>query len=93
MNEESLFTFLVEYKGGTYVKQLSAPSVSSALNVWRTKGLEEVAELSDTSLAHFAGLRSDFVQLDGSINVWCLTASIDDAFFLMNIVATAAEEK
>jgi hypothetical protein len=63
------------------------------LNVWRTKVLEEVAELSETSITHFAGLCSDFVRLEGCVNVWCLTASVDDAFFLMNIVATAAEAK
>ena len=93
MNGESLFTFVVEYKQGTYIRQLPAATVSSALSAWRTTVLEEVAELSKTPLSHFAGFGTDFCQLDGCVNVWCVTASFDGAFFLMNIVATAVEAK
>src|ERR1700676_1623806 len=93
MDENALFTFLVEYKGGTYVRQLSAPTVSSALDYWRANVLGEVAELSQTPKSQFEEMASDFVHLDGSMNVWCLTASIDGHLLLMNIVATAEEAK
>jgi hypothetical protein len=93
MDKSGLFTFLVEYKGGTYVKQLTAPTVSSALSIWRTEVLEEFAELSETPLACFRNLDSNFVQLEGYVNAWCLTATVDDAFFLMNIVATVTEAR
>lgn len=93
MNEQALFTFLVEYKGGTYIKQVKASNVSLALNIWRTEALEELAELSQTSPSNFAGFNSNIVQLDGCVNVWCLTLSFDGELLLMNIVATAGEAK
>jgi hypothetical protein len=89
MNDNSLFTFLVEYKRGTYIKQVSASNVNSALNVWRAKALEEIAKLSQTPLSNFVDLNLDLVRVDGCVNVWCLTSSVGNKLFLMNIVATA----
>jgi hypothetical protein len=93
MDESALFTFLVEQKGGTYVRQLSAPTVSVALEDWRQSVLGEVAELSKTPNARFEDMDLEFVQLDGYTNVWCVTASVDDSLLLMNIVATAEDAK
>jgi hypothetical protein len=89
MKVNALFTFLVEYKGGTYVRQITASALSSALSGWRANVLGELAELSKTPKSQFENMNSDFVKLDGCRNVWCVTASVDGSLLLMNIVATA----
>ena len=93
MKKNAIFTFLLEYKGGTYVRQIAAATVSSALNDWRTNVLGEVAELSQTPRSEFEDIDWDLVKLDGCKNVWCVTASVESSLFLMNIVATAEDTK
>jgi hypothetical protein len=41
--------FVAEFKGGTYIAQVKAPSVDLAIDAWRTGDLIRVAELSETS--------------------------------------------
>ena len=90
MSETNPFTFLVEFKGGTYIAQVDAVDVNRALNFWRAEKLNEVAGLSKTKVDQFNGIvDSLFVPVDKTKNVWCLTATIDGEFFLMNVVATA----
>lgn len=90
MSELAVFTFVLEYKGGTYISQTFGPSLSVAIANWaRTR--------TDRDLATWGLGRGDLnelvadnpVLLDGCRNVWCMSASTDEGLILVNIVATA----
>lgn len=92
-NGTNLFTFLVEFKGGTYIRQIDADSIHSAFDIWKDGELENVAKLSNTLSSLIQDeIGTDLVEIDGCLNVWCLSSSVDGVFFLMNIVATARSQ-
>jgi len=93
MSTQVLFTFFVEYKGGTYTSQIYASSVELAVKKWIADEMANIAKLSGTSPLCF---EKDFgveevvaVKLDQCVNVWCITRSVDGKFLLVNVVATA----
>lgn len=86
-----LFTFVLDYKGGTY-SQVRADSAKEAATIW--------AKELDTK--PIAGLRSKLVEqlqqeveegapvpLAGLKNVWCTSAHIKHEPMLINIIQTS----
>jgi hypothetical protein len=77
----SLFTFIMELDGGTYIKQVSAPNVVTA--IWRWLGR---APASKFDKAIWKGIKKSFkeeqdlwraeltVRIRRTKNVWCATA-------------------
>jgi hypothetical protein len=92
MAARTLFTVLAEYKGGTYIRQVYSTSIGLAVKEWQADAMAEIANLSKTQLSHFqAAFDSDavsVVKVDQCVNVWCLTASVDEQLLLIIIVAT-----
>jgi hypothetical protein len=90
----NLFTFILEYDGGTYIAQAAGKDAATAANVW-------LGALSSTDLEKWSLSRSDlqhslnngFVALDGLQNVWCTSASASKGLALVNAVATEAKLK
>lgn len=95
-----LYTVFMEYRGGTYVSQVEADDVSTALRHWAAAltiwegerlGAQRKAKLIrmiDEDLACGSGP----VLLDGLVNAWCTTALLSrGGLLLINIVATARE--
>jgi hypothetical protein len=89
VNDNTVFTFVLEYKGGTYISQTSGRSLAGAVADWartRTEG----------DLTTWGLVRGDLkelvadtpVLLDGCQNFWCLSASTDKGLILVNIIAT-----
>lgn len=88
---DTFFTFIVEYKGGTYISQVSGPSLAGAIAKWaRTR--------TDRDLTTWDMRRDDLnelvkadapVLLEGCRNIWCMSASTDEGLILVNIVATS----
>jgi hypothetical protein len=87
-----LFTVLMEFKGGTYLSQIRAPSPDAALEKW-ARGLE-VKNIEGMT----AGIKRQFVEwlpearptaVDGLKSAWCsgFVARADSA--LVYIVRTA----
>jgi hypothetical protein len=87
----ALFTFILEYRGGTYASQVRAPSLRRAAAAWAA-GL-------DTNSIRGAGpaarrqLREEIsadepVALAGLTGVWCYTALVRGHLALINVVET-----
>jgi len=86
-----LFTFVLEFTGGTYISQLRARSTRQAVSLY-TSELVRNKELSTGSVRKRladALVAEKPVAIDGVRNVWCCSASVGRSFALLNIVATA----
>jgi hypothetical protein len=88
-----LFTFVFEYKGGTYIDQKSADDVKSALINWakdlNTSKIDGFNSAEKTELLNeLNNLDSELVSLDGLVNTWCQDVFIGDKMYLINIIQT-----
>lgn len=85
----ALYTILVEHKGGTYISQCTAsrpqdvPEKAPALIASPLK--------INPSKIEDAVRDEHFLPIDGCLNVWCMSALLDDHLLLINLVQT--EEK
>jgi hypothetical protein len=95
-NERVLYTFVMEYRGGTYMAQVYARGVADALKTWAAaldtaaiggfspqRKVELIDDISE-ELSH--GQKPTL--LDGLVNAWCTSALTSGGVALINIVAT-----
>lgn len=87
-----LYTFFVDYKGGTYISQVRAASPSKATEVWAKKlkhiTIQGMGDKSKERLAQ--ELRDEGpVSIHGLERTWCSTALIQGHLVLINLVETA----
>jgi len=89
VSKNTVFTFVLEYKGGTYISQSTGPSLGGAIAKWaKTR--------ADRDLTTWGLVQDDLnevaadtpVPLDGCRNVWCMSASRHQGLILVNIIAT-----
>ena len=87
----ALFTFVLEFDGGTYISQFRALSAHRAVGEYAARMLRDkgVATLSMRRRLAAALSAETPVTIEGVRNVWCCSASIGKKFALLNIVATA----
>jgi hypothetical protein len=76
------FTVILEFRGGTYIRQVRASSPKSAL--------KKVADRTDSRSKVFCALLDEKpVAIEGVTNCWCSTTSYQAQLALVNIVKTA----
>jgi hypothetical protein len=93
MSNLSLYTIILEYKGGTYISQVHSESPAAAVKKWSTT-------ITEHSLAEWGLDRTDLVLLSDDnpiplkncMSVWCLTGSARNHLMLLNVIATATKE-
>jgi hypothetical protein len=83
-----LFTVILEYKGGTYIRQARANTGKPAL----MKALHSFEFLTERARQKLAEKikDDDLTPIEGMKGVWCACGSTTRGFALMHIVATAA---
>jgi hypothetical protein len=94
MNRETLFTFVFDYGGGTYISQISGLSLTKAIAEWansRTDRDLTTWRLARQQLSELVKCDTP-VALEGCQNVWCLTNSSEDSLMLLNIIATQPDQ-
>jgi hypothetical protein len=87
------YTFIAEYRGGTYISQYDAESLENCLEFWaenldlkyfsKSKKEKIISETKDVDLFP--------IELDGIKNAWCRTYLYDKYALLLNIVKTAVD--
>jgi len=85
----NLYTIIFDYRGGTYISQVSGDSPGMALAKWESSISE--GDLAKWKLARpeLARLSQDSpVPLDRCLNVWSTSSSTKAGLMLVNIVAT-----
>jgi hypothetical protein len=82
---------MLDYKGGTYISQVTAQSPEAAIEEW-------VAAANERDLSNWALTRVEMTQLfenrpipiENCLNVWCVSDLTSRGMMLLNIVATVA---
>jgi hypothetical protein len=90
MQSTGLYTFILEYRGGTYISQTNATTLVDAIRGWIAVHTEDSLatwDLSRHKLEFFIE-ENPTVALADTTGVWCVTGTIDDHFALLNIVDT-----
>jgi hypothetical protein len=88
----SLYTFIMDYLGGTYVSQVRAHNENEAMILWAEKlETDEIKGLThdDKAIIIENGLDDDeAVLLTGLENVWCFDIRTKGGFALINFIKT-----
>ena len=91
-----LFTFFLDYRGGTYIRQAKARSPEAALKTWASNldcnGIQGFGPKRKKQLAR--ELSSDEpVAIEGIQNAWCADAIVGGHLALVHFVRTAQGRK
>jgi hypothetical protein len=91
-----LYTFVLDYKGGTYISQTVGESPADAATDWIKNRLDlQVIGVKDDTvediLRDIEFLEEHPLPITGLKNVWCLSFLADDELALVNIVKTAQQ--
>lgn len=92
----SLFTIVMEYRGGTYIAQVAATRPETALKQWaRQIDPIKIAHLGEsrkaklvTSIDEWIAERGTAAAIAGTVNVWCHTEVIGGSLVLIHLIAT-----
>ena len=87
---QKLFTIFVDFKGGTYINQVSAENVNNAIEQWFEIFDFKYLEVEDT---YISDIREDlqsngFTPITNTKNVWCTTALLQDELVLFSLILT-----
>ena len=90
-----LFTFVLEFDGGTHISQFRATSFFRAVEEYGAQLLRDkaVAKLPVRRRLSEALSAENPVAIKGVRNVWCCSASIGKKLALLNVVATAVNRE
>lgn len=84
-----LFTIILEYRGGTYIAQVTAVNIDRALIEWAGQLRQlEIGNLTERDKRLLiAQLRDDFAEpVDGLVGVFCLTARVKNSLALVHMI-------
>ena len=92
----ALYTFFLEYRGGTYIAQVRASSPTAGVRKWaKSLDYEAVEGMSREAKEELVRYLHEGVErpvpIDGVQRTWCCTASPGDHFALINFVETAGD--
>jgi len=94
---ETLFTFVLDWKGGTYLSQVKAPTLKTAKRKWLTLipleifGTHQVLSELATQLATQID-EDEPVLLEGLESVWRTGFMVEEKLALVHVIATCQLE-
>lgn len=89
--EMSMFTFVLDYRGGTYISQVEALNVTEALGRWvDVVDLKHIYGLTNRSKAVFREgfLETRIVRVRGVVGVWSVSALVRGKLAGVHVVET-----
>jgi hypothetical protein len=88
----SLYTIVLDFRGGTYIAQISRSSPMKAVIDWSNEISEQDAQTwkLDVSQLRTFIQENRLITLDGLTNAWCMTGSIDRHLALINVIQTVS---
>lgn len=88
----ALFTFILDYSGGTYLSQVDSKNHVKAPGVWSNQlnanHLGKKAELFKNQLISLVDSESP-VAVEGLVNTWCLTFTLVNELAIVHYCKTA----
>jgi hypothetical protein len=83
------YTFVIEFLGGTYVRQASGESPDLALRAWLRLATEDDFEWASHRCELLRAVSEESaVPIDGCQNVWCISVIAGEHLFLIHIIGT-----
>ncbi|MDR2037858.1 MAG: hypothetical protein LBQ60_08040 [Bacteroidales bacterium] len=84
------YTFITEYRGGTYISQYKASSLIEVLRLWANNLDKKIFTLNKKEKILFEIENPDFfpMPISGIDNVWCGAYLSGSFFLLVNIIKT-----
>ena len=92
-----LYTIFLEFRGGTYIKQVRAIDLNEALDCWAQNidvhSISNFGYVSKQQLIELmpGRLGQGPIALDRAKNVWCTSARLATGYALIHIVKTLEE--
>lgn len=92
----SIYTFIVHYRGGTYISRINANSVSAAARLWANQ-LVQTPQVAHLDAAAFSKIFHDEIEeypptaIDDNPNVWLLTYFYGRNRMEVHIIKTVPE--
>lgn len=94
MSYLSLYTIILEYRGGTYISQIHSESPTAAVKKWSTTATEHTLAVWGLNRADLVLLSHDNpIPVENCVNIWCLTGSAKNHLMLLNVIATEMTNK
>ena len=88
--KKSKYTFICEYRKGTYISQYKAENLDRALHLWILNLTYPPLSTSEKRILEWKINEPDWfpVAIKEIDNVWCSTFTIKRSFLLLNIIET-----
>ncbi|HAP64014.1 MAG TPA: hypothetical protein DCR93_32520 [Cytophagales bacterium] len=91
-----LYTFILDFRGGTYTTQVTAPDMEASLSVWLDQLALEMGQIQDMGPMTVGEIKEQLitekthtpVALQGLSNVWYVYLSTRQGFSELHIVST-----
>lgn len=83
------YTFILDFRGGTYISQVESKNIATALNSWaRVLDTRSIKYWGQSAKAELINLLEyeEAKPLTGMDNVWCFSGILRVGFFIVNIV-------
>jgi hypothetical protein len=90
-SSRSLFTFLLEFHGGTYIAQYQGRTVAEAKRRWSAgEAVKLTGQWQPLVVAELFGAlaSSKPTPLNGLVGAWCVSSYVNKSLALLNIVKT-----
>lgn len=93
----SLFTYIFEFQGGTYISQIESNDLKNSLPKWIEKITEDQSEIAQLGPKILDEIKNQLISdsldnipvpLDGLLNTWCTSLNTKKGVGLLNIVKT-----
>jgi hypothetical protein len=86
----NLYTVILDFRGGTYIAQVSRSSPTKAVIDWSNEISKDEAQTWKLDVRQLQRLlqEDELVALDGLANAWCTTARIGRHLALINVIQT-----
>lgn len=97
-NKLKTFTFIADYRGGTYCTQVQAETINKSVRKWTEKlkvEIEEIQYLGYKIIEELEAVSKDKdnqpTPLKGLKNVWCANYTTRQGSFSINIIQTQTD--
>lgn len=95
--KKELYTYIMEFRGGTYITQVMCDSLDDSLAAWLTQIEKEIKDIKYIGIKTINQIRKQLINNDiekpglltGIKNVWYIGISTNVGYLFINIVKTA----
>ena len=94
----NLYTYIFEFRNGTYITQVSAKTVQQSIPKWINSLKSELQEIEYLNAQSISEIEQKLAEeqpilLKGKQSVWCFSFTIKQGLALVNIVETVHSKR